>query len=374
MGRPLKVIFFALCFCLSYSAYSQDQPVRLHQPVNQDMFFGIVATDSSVVISSYLNMTDPRDEWTELLVVADNVDMRNWSLQDNNAAQGAFQPQINFNNIPFWNNLRAGTIIIIWHRQFGSTGSSHPTDNNKTDGYVEVYANDATYFNGGSFGTSPLFAGNTLNIAGAGDLLQLMNSTGTFVHALGHKAAFGTSWPSLSTPKLNHKASLLDGEAVFVCPGSRMDEYGYLPQQDGTTWTAKSSTDLSYGLPNCTAAGSSNSDYWRLVRQPRWINPLLSGTINPANTHVSLSWNAAGDPFPSDGLQGYIVLRNSASTFGTPADGHTYFLGDNIGGATVIGIVNSSQTLAFTDNTPVPCTGGFYYRIYAFRYDRPSGE
>ena len=329
---------------------------------------GTLATDSTVLISSYFNAADPRDEWTELLVVADNVDMRNWSLQDNNSAQSTFQPPISFNNIALWNNMRAGTIIMIWHRQLGTAGNIHPSDIIKTDGYIEVSANDVTCFNGGAFGTSPLYAGNTLNIAAAGDLLQLLNASGAYVHALGHKTAYGTSWPTLSTPKLNHKASLVDGEAVLVCPGNIADEYGFLAPQDGTVYTAKSSTDISFGLPNCTATSAANSNYWRLVRQPRWQNPVLTGTVNPGNTQVTLNWNSAEDLFSTDGLQGYMILKNSTNSFGTPADGHTYAIGDNIGGAGVLAIISSSQVLSYSDNTTVPCSGGYYYRVYAFRY------
>jgi gliding motility-associated-like protein len=335
---------------------------------NIDHPAGTFATDSSVMVSSYLNALDPRDEWTELLVVADNIDLRNWTLQDNNSAQTAFQPLITFNNIALWNNMRAGTIIMIWHRQVGTAGNSHTTDNNKADGYVEVSANDVAYFNGGSFGTAPLYNGATLNIAGAGDLLQLLTPAGAFAHALGHKTTFGSSWTTLPSPKLNHKASLADGEAVFVCPGSKVDEFGHLSPQDGTTWTAKSNTEISFGLPNCESTTAANSYFWHNERDPDWINPVLTGNVNPANTQVTLNWNAAVDPFPADGTQGYLILRNTANLFAGPLDGHTYAVGDITGGATVIANISSSQTLTFTDNMPVPCSGPLYYQIYAYRY------
>ncbi|MDP1623845.1 MAG: gliding motility-associated C-terminal domain-containing protein [Bacteroidales bacterium] len=362
-------MFFTLLCCSVFSlAFSQGQESGyLHGP-SGDMPSGTVATDSSVVVSSYFNANDPRDEWTELLVVADNIDMRNWKMQDNNAAQGAFQPAITFNNISFWNNMRAGTIIMIWHRMVGTNGVTHPTASNKATGYIEVSANDVAWFNGGSFGTAPSFAGATLNVAAGGDLIQLLTGPGVFVHALGHQLNFGSSWTPLPLPKLNHKASLVNNEAVFVCPGKKVDEYGHLIPQDGTTWTAKSATDLSFGLPNCTSTSSGNSDYWRLVRQPRWVSPVLTGTVNGANTQVTLNWNAAVDPFPGDGTQGYLILRNNVNTFGTPLDGHTYAVGENIGGASVIAIIPSSQTLTYDDLTTVPCAGGLFYRIYTFRY------
>jgi len=368
MGRGSKVLFLVFVFTLLCAAWSWEQEVFGGNLLTGDRPGEVTATDSTVLISSYFNSADPRDEWSELLVVADKVDMRNWSLQDNNAAQTAFQPQIIFNNIPFWNNMRGGTIIMIWHRPAGTTGISHPTVVTKQAGYIEISANDPAYFNGGSFGTAPLYAGNTLNIAGGGDLLELLNGSGTFIHALGHKTAYGSSWTPLPSPKLNYKASLADGEAVFVCPGSKTDEYGFLSPQDGTTYTVKSSTDLSFGLPNCSAVTSANSDYWRWVRQPQWINPVMNGTVNTANTVVTLTWNSALDPNPADGVQGYLLVRNTANLFGTPADGHVYAAGDNLGGATVMAIIPSSQTITFADNTTVPCSGGFFYRIFAFRY------
>ncbi|MCX6245029.1 MAG: gliding motility-associated C-terminal domain-containing protein [Bacteroidetes bacterium] len=329
-----------------------------------------------VAISSYFNAADPRDEWTELLVTSDNVDMRNWTLQDNNSNQTAFQTPITFNNIALWNNLRAGTVIMIWHRSISSLGVTYPIDFSKQDGYIEVSANDPNYFNGGNFGTSPLFAGNTLNIAGAGDLLELLYASGIHVHALGHKTTVGTSWGPVLLPKLNFQGSLASGDAVFVCPGKILDQYGTLAPQDGIIWASSGNgTAVTFGLPNtCTSSATDNSDFWRGLRQPGWPAPSLTGSTNAGNTQVTLNWAAATDPFPADVTQGYMILRNTANTFGTPIDGHTYIVGDNIGGAAVIALITSSQTLTYVDNIAVPCATGLYYRVYAYRYTTDEGH
>ncbi len=329
-----------------------------------------------VAISSYFNAADPRDEWSELLVTADNTDMRNWTFGDNNASQGSFQPVITFNNISLWNNLRAGTVIMIWHRSVSAAGVTYPVDADKSDGYIEVAANDPAWFTGGTFGTNPNYNGATLNIAGGGDLLELLNGT-TFIHALGHKFGVGLSWGSLpATPKLNYAGSLSNNEAVFVCPGSILDEYGTTTPQDGTQWTSKAGgTGISFGLPNsCNASSTANSDFWRTLRQPGWIAPSLTGTVDNLNTTVTLTWNAATDPNSTDGFQGYIILRNTANTFTNPADGHTYAPGDALGSATVLTVITSSQVLTYADNTAVPCTDGYYYRIYAYRYSTDNSH
>jgi gliding motility-associated-like protein len=327
-----------------------------------------------VVISSYYNAADPRDEWSELLVVADNTNMNGWKFQDNNSTQTLWQTAIVFTNPNFWHNMRAGTVILIWHRMVGSNGVAHPIDVNKDEGYIEVSANDSTYFSGGKFGTAPLFADSTLNITAAGDVLVLQDSLATFVHALGHKAAFGSSWASLPLPKLNEKMGITDGTAVIVCPGSKLVEYGDTVPQDGTTWTStESGASITRGLPNsCAASSTANSHFWRELRQPDWTLPTLSGTVNNGNTQVTLTWNAAVDPNPADGTQGYLLLRDTVNTFSTPLDGHSYAIGEILGGASVIALINSSQTLSYIDANTVPCPEGFYYRIYAFRYKQDS--
>jgi gliding motility-associated-like protein len=323
----------------------------------------------AVVISSYYNAASPLDEWTELVVITDNTNMYYWKLQDNNATQTTWQPAIIFSDPLFWDHMRAGTIIVIHHRFEGG----YLEDVEKWDGYIEVAADDRNIFpvfSGGSFGTSPGYNGPTLNIDSAGDVLVLLDSSGAFVHALGHRVVSGASYNSLPLPKLNYNGSLTDGEAVYVCPGANIDEYGNLAPQDGSTWaSAGSGPNLTFGLPNtCTTSITSNSDYWRSLRQPLWINPTLTGSTNGGNTLVSLNWNAEVDPYPSDNTERYIILRNTSNVFGTPADGQFYFVGDNIGGAIVVANIPYSQTLTFVDTVSVPCPTGLYYEIFAYRY------
>ena len=342
------------------------------------LFFNIVfcgiLTSQNIVVSSYRNDAisggDPRDEWTELLVIDDNIDLRNYSLRDNNGSQTAWQPAITFNNIAFWNHLRAGTIIIVWHRAVGSNSVTHPLDINKSDGYIEVHANDPTYFSGGNFGTSPSYLGPTLNISNSGDIIQIRNASLIHVHALGHKAVIDSCFTNLPLPKLNHQQNLASQKAgaVYVCPGTNLQEYGWNSPQNGTTYTDTSSLQVSKGLPNqCSASSTANSDYWRSLRQPLWTTPAMLGSFTAPST-IGLDWTSAIDPNPADGTQGYIVLRNLVNTFTSPADGHTYSVGESIGSSTVIAVILSSQTLSYNDSYSLACGQTVYYRVYAFRY------
>lgn len=335
------------------------------------LFTSLVSRAQQVVVSSYFNSSDPRDEWIELLVVTDNTDMRGWTIRDNNSTQTAWQTAVTFSNNSSWNNMRAGTIIMLWNRVIASDGvTAHTTDINKKDGYIELTVQNASYFTGGSFGTSPTWAGATLNLANGGDIIQLRNSSGTHVHALGHIATPGTDWNALPSPKLNHASTISSGEAVYVCPGASVADYGTSTPQNGSSYTAKSSTSLTFGLPNsCSASTSSNTSFWLTERQPSIASQSVTPSSVVAGTPGSLtfSWAAATDPNPGDSVTGYIILRNTVSSFVDPSNGTTYSIGSTIGTASVVGEIDYSGTTTFTDST-VMNGNSYYYRVYAFRY------
>ncbi|MDQ3111617.1 MAG: T9SS type A sorting domain-containing protein [Bacteroidota bacterium] len=332
----------------------------------------------SVVVSSYFNAADPRDEWLELLVVADNTDMRNWTLRDNNSSQTSWQTAMSFNTIAFWNNMRAGTIIIIWNRPVTSGSVAHPLDANKDDGYIELYATNVTYFGGGSFGTAPAWGGNSLNYAGGADVLQLRNSSGTHIHALGHNSSPGADWTALPSPKLNHNNSANSGDAIYICPGNVIADFGTNAPQAGTTWTSKNNVTITFGLPNISGGNPvTNTAFWDTIREPDFANQVVAPSSvvagNPGS--ISFSWTGATDPNVADGTTGYFILRNTSNTFTSPSDGTTYTTGAALGSATIIAQIFSSSTTTYTDNT-VMNGNAYYYRVYAFRYttDNPNGN
>jgi len=330
----------------------------------------------AVVVSSYFNpptatTATQSDEWTELFVVNDDVNMQGWTLQDNNAAQTTWMPPITFNNIALWNHVRAGTIIIIWHRSLNSSGILHPTDANPDDGYLELSANDPIYFTGGDFGGN-----TTLYINSAGDMIGLKDATGAYIHAIGHIASPppGGSFQLWGGAALNHAAALgASSTWLYVSPGNTAVSWGN-PKISGTTYTTASisGANATFGLPN-TNATNLNSIFWRNQRQPTWTAPTALTPVTTAINTIQLSWNAATDLNPPDLTQGYIILRNTTGIFppaATPIDGHTYTKGDVLGGATVAG---HSSTNSFTDTITITCGGTVYYHIHAYRYATDNG-
>lgn len=330
----------------------------------------------SVVISSYFNAADPRDEWTELVVITDNTDMRSWTLRDNNSSQTAWQTAATFTTNALWNNMRAGTIIMIWHRPVTSGNVAHPVDVNKNDGYIEVDLSNTAYFSGASLGTSPSWAGNSLNIAGGGDVLELRNASGTHIHALGHISSPGSDWTAMPAPKLNHNNSANSGDAIYISPGYALADYGTNTPQAGTTWTSKNNSTVTFGLPNISGGNpTTNTAYWDTLREPVFASQSVapSSVVAGSPGSISFSWTGATDPNAADGTTGYLILRNTVNTFTAPADGTTYTTGTNLGAAMILAQITSSATTSYMDNT-VMNGNSYYYRVYAFRYTTDNGN
>jgi hypothetical protein len=320
-------------------------------------FYGFIAKGQAVVVSEYVDAVSSNDEWTELLVIEDNTDLRKWTLRDNNSSQNSWQPEITFENISFWNHMRAGTVIVIWHR---SVSTSINLDLDKSDGHIELHAQLPGYFSGGSF------PNNTLNIAVGGDLIELRDSSDNHIHVLGHRSVPGSSFTPFIQHRLNHASPIINGDAVYVCPGSNLSEYD---GGSGTTLTSKSNSLFSKGLPNVSISNPlTNQTYWRSIRQPAFPSATLTATYNGGTGAVSLNWSAATDPYPLDSTVGYLILRNTSPTFTDPVDSVSYLNGSNIGSATVLAQIYTSQTLNYTDNTIINCGSTYYYKVYAFRY------
>ncbi|NVO19185.1 MAG: gliding motility-associated C-terminal domain-containing protein [Bacteroidetes bacterium] len=330
------------------------------------------------VVSEYFQANSYADEWTEILVLQDNLDMRGWTLRDNNSTQQAWMPPITFNNIPLWSNVRAGTIIVIWHRKISSTGVNRTPDASPADGFLEVAANDPAYFNGGDF------TGNTtLNISASADILQLRNSSNKHIHALGHKNNPDTCWINLPLPKLNHSTlSLANNNSCFVIPGTDTTKYGFTAPQSGSTYTgtgvaggAYPNAGISRGIPNSDGVAGrtyplGNCTFWQRTREPKWKPTTMTIVPQVSNSQVRLDWSPGViDPVPADNTTGYMVVRNTTNSFGVPADGWTYSAGNTLPapGGTVLAMIPGSQNF-YIDPYVTGCGISVFYRVFAYRF------
>lgn len=314
-----------------------------------------------IVVSEYFNTSPlPVEEWTELLVIADTLDLRGYVLTDNNQTQTQQQGGVRFRDVPLWRRLRAGTIIVINHR------GTQVVDDDPRDGYIEIGAQNTTYFEQIRLDNNPGLSWEdvALNIALQGDLVQLLDPQGRHVHALGHRDIPGPFYDSLPPPKVHHNGQCPNPGSVRVVPGLSLAAYS---AGAGTDSTAALSTDVTKGLPNQSPQSRDrNQLLWRQLRQPRWNVPRITrAELTPAG--VLLEWSAAEDPVPQDSLQGYIVVRDTVGQRSIPEDGRTYPVGGAIGSGLVVAQTVSSVR-SVLDTFPFPCGARMLYRVYAFRY------
>jgi hypothetical protein len=330
------------------------------------VLFSASVRAQSIVVSEYHNVTAvPEGEWTELLVIQDNLTIVGYTLRDNSTNLDKWQGGIKFKDIPLWRNLRAGTSILVNHRTFANT-----VDKSAGDGYIEVDADDVSIFDtlavpgGGDWKT------NTLNISQTADILQILDASGNHVHALAHGTNIG-DYAALPQPKLQHSGSITGNVRVY--PGTSLADYS------GTgTKTFESTINQSRGRPNFGASPTDNlnSNFWRATRQPTWINPTVTSTF--IGNSVQLSWNTMTDVNPTDNIQGYLVMVVSdlqSDTTGVPQDGKSYTVGSTIGDWRILANIMSSQTTTFEDNvTNIPCGVSYKYKIFAYRYSQDETD
>lgn len=335
--------------------------------------FGIYITSAqNVVVSEYYNVTaDPTGEWTELLVISDNTNLVGYTLRDNGGSSGIpnqWTGGIRFKDHSLWRNLRAGTIIVINHRYTAFQN----VDVDKRDGYIEIDAENETYFEKRCFSCvlGPDWYNAALNIAQESDIVEIIDSTDTHVHALAHMPNPSGSWQTMPDPKISAQGSITrSGVSVRVAPGRNLQAYnkGFDSMGEEVEF---SSNFITKGKPNNrTSYLDQNQLYWRSLREPIWYIPNLDAKV--FRDSVIISWNPSVDPNPSDSTQGYLILRLpfvQINTAQVPIDGRLYNVGDYLGSALVVGIVNFSQSTRFVDKFSLPCGEKYVYRVYAFRY------
>lgn len=324
------------------------------------------------VISEYYNMSGtPEGEWTEILITADNAKLVGYTLRDNSES-GDWQGGIKFKNISLWQNLRKGTIIVIWHRQTGAS-----KDINPADGYLEVNAEDAELFEKRLF-SAPTWGVAVMNLSQNIDIIQLLDESDNNVHSLGHSNAGETSvMSSITNSRIFHNGGISgDGFGVRVVPGRNIDEYN--KGWDASNSYTEASDNVSKGLPNSNSTyPDANRMYWQSLRQPKWSSYNSGVAITMLGDKAQIEWTPAN--YNMDPVEGYMILRvpsDDIATTPAPLDGKIYKAGDRIGSAEVVGVIYQLNQYQFIDDDlrNAECGRSYVYRIYAFRFGKDDAD
>ncbi|MBP7214566.1 MAG: choice-of-anchor D domain-containing protein [Candidatus Kapabacteria bacterium] len=325
--------------------------------------FGQVA-----VISEYFNRTaTPEGEWTEILITGENVNLIGCTLRDNSES-GDWQGGVRFKDIPLWQNLRKGTIIVVWHRATGAI-----KDINPADGYLEVNAEDDNLFEKRLF-SAPTWGVAVLNIGQNIDIIQLLDASDNNIHSLGHSNIGETSaMSSITNYRIFHNGAISgDTYGIRVLPGRNIDEYN--KGWDESNQHTEQSTNTSKGLPNTNALyPNENRIFWQSLRQPKWNSYKMGVSVKVVGSNTQIEWTPANSTM--DPVEGYLILRvptkNITST-ADPIDGKIYNTGDMIGTAKVVGVIYYLNQNHFFDNDfkNAECGQSYIYRVYAFRFGK----
>lgn len=222
----------------------------------KSLFLALILISSAfsqpIIINEIYNSSSS-DEWVELLVVQDSLDLRNWDIRDFSST-GSPQAPLAFTSNALWSNLRKGTIIIIARSE-----NTFSEDLDPSDYLLIVKSSNAIYL-----------SGNPFSIAGTSDAVQLRNSSQ--VHQ------FGVSWGA------NNASSIPDPKVHFSGASSSGTSITFI-QDDVSKLT---------NTANWTINGSSSMGQGNSAANIAWIN-LLRASLEGSGTATLLPQIAIGD-------------------------------------------------------------------------------
>ena len=278
-----------------YFAFPSNSPAITHQPASgfsSEAHMKHLCQILLLLSCPFLLHTQPliinelynsssSDEWVELLVIEDSLDVRGWDLRDFTSG-GSPQDPLVFTSADLWASLRAGTLLVV-----ARAASPLQEDLDPLDFLLIIRADNAAFFTGNEF----LFAGSS-------DAIQIR--TPEAVHV------FGVSWGS------GNSGSLPEPRAHFS--GSSASNTSFSFNEDSLPeLTNESSWTEDNPLPSVGAGNSDANSTW-VSRLRSGINGAGTARVEPdtlfAGQSVSLSIFYYPDPqFPVNALR--IILPSN---------------------------------------------------------------
>ncbi len=332
------------------------------------IFSSLNIISQEIVISEYYNDQDVENEWTELIVTEDFLNLEGYLLRDNNdnfRRGGFWQGGVTFNQNSLWKNLRIGTIIVINHRDVGST------DSDASDGYIEVNALDSKYFNKSNWRNS-----SSLSIDDQADILQILDTSDNNVHSLGHvQYASEGDFHDIIGAKIAYVGNCPKGYSISVGNASTLQNYSVNSGYD----TGKSITlrqlGGTKGLANLNPVGAAiNYQFWQKIREPEFLKPNLKATIDDST--VVLDWDPIEIDSDKNDYSGYIILRTTdvVNNICKPKDGTMYSVGDKICSTSdVVAVLEGKDWNQYIDINPI-CGEYVRYTVFAYNFINSEGN
>lgn len=399
-------------------------------------------SDPEVLITGVgsASFSNTANQYIELLVTEDDLDLVHYKFGDtygnygNTLADGFpmagytfFSEKKRFTNNPLWQNLKSGTIIVIYLDDVTPPGGN---DVDKSDGFIRVGAQNTTYFEGGDEVQSlGLWASNGTSDH-RDDLMQIVDDNGNHVIAFawhyntdagcpcGNCSATYTApgcltcpgsepiysgcnntdpicWDNWNTGNCGSQTTIPNNRVMGRAMQMRRNQEIYVLQWFGgytigmDQWTLYGSwgsqtigyiQDDSHSYSPARAPLQKNCDFvWRPLREAKMAKQSGFAYYNDGASQYEMSWDIAEDFDKGNESTGYLIVRNTSYSFGEPQDGLEYSVGDAIpGGGTVVGVewhdASTGTTYEFIDNYN---TGSFacnYYRVFPMKFKDMTGS
>ncbi|HEX7356844.1 MAG TPA: hypothetical protein VF270_03950, partial [Ignavibacteriaceae bacterium] len=239
--------------------------MRLLHIIFFTLLFTFYLYPQSIIINEIYNSSS-NDEWIELLVVQDSLDLRGWDIRDFSSNGSAQQPLV-FTNNNLWSNLKKGTIIIVARSE-----NAFAEDLDASDYLLIVKSNNALYL-----------TGNPFLIAGSSEAIQIRNNSQVHI--------FGVSWGtananSLPNPKVHLAGPAVSSTSVFF----KEDDVSKLTNT--ANWTM-------CGPPSMGIGNTAANIYWIQSLRAR-VDGSGSVTMTPqivsGDSIITLSFNYVREP------------------------------------------------------------------------------
>jgi gliding motility-associated-like protein len=299
-----------------------------------NVFSTAVLATPGVVINKIYNATSTSDgnaDAIELLVTENNFDLRNLIVKDaednlTRDAGGKYQ----FNNIPFWANLRAGTTIVL--RRMGSLDAGYAEDTDASDFTLDLIMDNTAYF------TAVHLNGHRFNITNTDMVVIKSGDKDGFdnvIHAFAtnNGGAASSLYHSVNAPNLVSPSITGTGSFQYPTnPDKNISDY------NGLKAAASSDPNQGWGV----GFGQNNIDYITYLRNialfPAPTN--LVATVAGATT-VNLTW--VDNSTNEDGFQIERSLNGTNFTLLTTV---------------------AANATSYEDNSVIAATT-YYYRVRA---------
>jgi HKD family nuclease len=303
------------------------------------LLFACAIKPQSIIINEIYN-SNSTDEWVELLVVQDGLDIRNWSIRDFNSSGTAQNPLI-FSDNSLWSNLRKGTVIVIARSE-----NSFLEDLDQSDYTLTVKSNNSIYLTGTVF-----------SIAGSSDAVQIRDNSQTHIHGVSWGSANAGSLPN---PKVHFTNSSTSNTSIYF----NEDDVAKLTTI--TNWTLNGTS--SRGIGN-----TPNNLNWIISLRARSegsgsiaITPIMA----TGDSIIRLSFNYKRDPlytintlkliFPAGFSWSQNIAQVSITNFtaSSSVSADTIFFSN-------VNFINDSIIISISDVTTPFFTGNYKFKFFS---------